>query len=178
MTADERSRSLAEMTDSRDSLLALLAHAGEQGWNLRPSPGAWSPAECAEHVVLVEEMINEFVESYAAAHAAPHDVPSLASRDEIIRQSGVNREEKRTSPPRARPSGAWTLPQAIDRFRAVRARTLAFAESSPLPLRAYRWKHTFFGEIDFYQTLLFLAAHSLRHARQIEETLARAAHAG
>lgn len=178
MTADERSRSLAELTDSRDSLLALLARAGGQGWNLRPSPGAWSPAECAEHIVLVEEMTIEFVESYAAANAAPHDVSDLASRDEIIRKSALNREEKRTSPPRARPSGAWTPPHAIDRFRAVRARTLAFAESTPLPLRAYRWKHTFFGEIDFYQTLLFLAAHSLRHARQIEETLARAAHAG
>jgi hypothetical protein len=178
MTADERSRAVAELTDSRDSLLALLARAAQHGWNLHPSPGAWSPAECAEHIVLVEEMTIEFVESYAAAHAALQGVPSLASRDEIIRQAAVNRAEKRASPPRARPTGAWTPPQAIDRFRTVRARTLAFAESTPLPLRDFRWKHTFFGEIDFYQTLLFLAAHSLRHARQIEEALARAAHAG
>ncbi len=178
MTPDERRRAVTELTESRDRLLALLDRAAQQGWNAHPSPGAWSPAECAEHVVLVEEMTIEFVESYAAGHAAHHGLPSLASRDEFIRQAAVNRGEKRTSPPRARPTGAWTPPQAIDRFRTVRATTLAFAESTPLPLRDFRWKHTFFGEIDFYQTLLFLAGHSLRHARQIEETLARAAHAG
>jgi hypothetical protein len=178
MTADERSRAVAELTDSRDRLLAVLARAAKQGWNLPPAPGAWSPAECAEHLVLVEEITIDFVESYSAAHAAPRGLPSLAARDDIIRQAAVNRSEKRTSPPRARPTGAWTPPQAIDRFRTVRARTLAFAESTPLDLRAFRWKHTFFGEIDFYQTLLFLAGHSLRHARQIEEALARAAHPG
>lgn len=178
MTADERSRAVTELTDSQRRLLALLARVGEQAWDLHPSPGAWSPAECTEHIVLVEEMTLEFVESYVAEHPAPHGLPSLASRDDIIRLAAVNRSEKRTSPPRARPTGLWPAETAIERFRAIRARTLAFAESTPLPLRAFRWKHTFFGEIDFYQTLLFLAGHSLRHARQIEETLARAAHAG
>ncbi len=178
MTAGERSRAVVELAEGRERLLRAVAEVAPAKWSARPSPEVWSPAECVEHIVMVEEQTMSFLESRTAPRAASHPAASLAGRDEVIRQSSVDRSEKRSAPERVRPSGGWQKQEAVERFRAVRARAIAFTESTSLPLRDLRWKHTYFGEIDSYQTLLFLAGHALRHTRQIEEGIAKAGHSG
>jgi hypothetical protein len=49
---------------------------------------------------------------------------------------------------------------------------LRFAAVTHGDLRSYFFEHPQFGELDCYQWLLFVGAHSERHARQAEEVIA------
>lgn len=54
-------------------------------------------------------------------------------------------------------------------FKERRDRTIAFVEKTPAELRLYVVKHPALGELDAYQWILLIAAHSERHTRQLLE---------
>jgi DinB superfamily len=52
----------------------------------------------------------------------------------------------------------------------VRERTLAFLEETRhRDLRAYGWRHPFLGRLNFYNWFQFIAAHEIRHSKQMWE---------
>jgi hypothetical protein len=52
----------------------------------------------------------------------------------------------------------------------VRERTLAFLEEThQRNLSRYCWRHPFLGALNFYQWFAFVAAHQLRHTKQMWE---------
>src|SRR5438132_449986 len=55
-------------------------------------------------------------------------------------------------------------------LRSVRERTLAFLEETyDRNLRAYYWPHPFLGKLNFYNWFTFIAAHEIRHTKQMVE---------
>jgi len=53
---------------------------------------------------------------------------------------------------------------------SVRERTLAFLEETRYrDLRAYGWRHPFLGRLNFYSWFRFIAAHEIRHSKQMWE---------
>jgi hypothetical protein len=70
----------------------------------------------------------------------------------------------------ARPTGRWSdVGEMVGEFRARRARTVAFAESTQADLRSHFFAHIVFGDLDCYQWLVAVGQHTLRHVAQIEE---------
>ena len=57
-------------------------------------------------------------------------------------------------------------------FESARARTRAFAATTTADLRRYFLRHFLFGELDGYQWLLLIGAHSKRHCAQAERVKA------
>jgi hypothetical protein len=55
-------------------------------------------------------------------------------------------------------------------LRSVRERTLAFLkETHGRDLSVYCWPHPFLGRLDFYTWFTFVAAHQIRHTKQMVE---------
>lgn len=55
-------------------------------------------------------------------------------------------------------------------LQGVRERTLAFLqETRHRDLSAYGWRHPFLGRLNFYGWFAFIAAHEIRHSRQLRE---------
>lgn len=55
-------------------------------------------------------------------------------------------------------------------LRGVRERTLAFLEETHgRDCSAYYWRHPFLGALNFYDWFTFVAAHQIRHTKQMVE---------
>jgi len=55
-------------------------------------------------------------------------------------------------------------------LRGVRERTLAFiSETERRDLSAYCWRHPFIGMLNVYERMEMIAAHQLRHTKQVRE---------
>ena len=53
---------------------------------------------------------------------------------------------------------------------ALRRRTLALLQDNgDRDLSAHRWKHPFFGYLNFYEWFKLIAHHEARHTKQIRE---------
>ena len=64
--------------------------------------------------------------------------------------------------------------EMLGELRATRERALAFlAETQTRDLRKFRWRHPFLGSLNVYEWFEMIAAHELRHAKQIKEIAKR-----
>ena len=158
---------------------ATLGLTAEQ-WRFRPGADAWSIAECAEHLVLVERSILAKIE--AVLQLPPESRPGDPVRidDRVLRVVAM-RERKVTAPDAMQPKGAGAASadssaeaaEGAQAFRAVRLQTMEFARKTTADLRAHSSPHFVLGRLDVCQWLLFLAAHTRRHLRQLEEIRAQ-----
>ena len=140
-------------------------------WEFKPAAEAWSAALCVEHLCEVEEGVNARIEAILAeGFSDPQLCTEAADKEKRIGKAVPNRTHHAVAPrqPAGRPLFAAKLP-AADTFKAVRARTLAFAETTENELDKYVAPHFVFGQLNIYQWLLMLSLHCERHSAQIEE---------
>jgi hypothetical protein len=58
----------------------------------------------------------------------------------------------------------------LGELRLTRERAFAFlAETEKRDLSAYRWRHVFLGRLNVYEWFEMIAAHQLRHTKQMNE---------
>jgi hypothetical protein len=172
--------SLSEIFDSMDQtraqLRARLESITSAEESLRPSPSAWSVAEIAEHLAIIEERLSTLfpvmltkAEAGGLERAAdqPFHPVSVA---ELIERSG---REKYTAPETARPTGAVSLADSLARLERSRQTIRALRPRlEALDLTGVTYPHPAFGPLSTYQWLIFLGAHEARHLRQIESVMA------
>lgn len=81
-----------------------------------------------------------------------------------------SRVVKRKAPGVVQPVGLAEKETMMAELRSVRERTLAFLEEThQRRLEAYIWKHPFLGNLNFYDWFAFVAAHQVRHTKQLLE---------
>jgi hypothetical protein len=84
----------------------------------------------------------------------------------------TNRDRRFQAAEIVRPTRGFPTPAAaLEAFGQDRDRTMAYVGETRDDLRAHLADHPVLGEIDAYQWLLFLGAHTERHAAQIREVL-------
>ena len=164
-------RELADLlARARADVLATWDAIPPTARELRPAPDQWTAAEVLEHLRLVE-----------AGSAA-----LLAKRLQRAREAGLGaemdpRSRLDTMAAHALVSGPrLDAPEAVRPALGVRAADAAaglaasraaldqlLAAADGLALGEVRARHLRFGEIDFYQWLLFIAEHERRHLGQL-----------
>jgi hypothetical protein len=175
--------SLSEIFDSMDKTRARLrarleavAGAGDGQESLRPSADAWSVAEIAEHLAIIEERLSRlFPVMLTKAEAGglqrsadkPFQPVSVAA---MIEQSA---REKYTAPETARPTGSVSIQDSLARLEHSREAIRALQPRlEALDLTDVTYPHPAFGPMSAYQWLIFIGAHEDRHLRQINSLLA------
>ena len=170
LTSEERSAAVAELEESRRRLLAALEGLTEDDWRRRPSPEGWSIAECAEHITAAELPLPKFAAVSLTAQPSEEERLGIRGKDEYVRRFLRDRSQRGEAPERIRPKGRFaTREDTVRAFEERRAANLAYVRDTSDPLRDRFAPHPFAGMIDGYQWVLFLAAHTDRHAQQIEE---------
>lgn len=171
MTEAERQRVVDYLEQTKASILGATADFTEEQWRFKPSPEQWSAAECVEHIAVVEQSLVRTLQRLAAGPPCAEEVlASTLGKEALILRAVPSRRGKVQAPEPARPSNRWPdTSTLVASFIEIRDRTIVYVQSTDDPLRRVTHPHMVFGPLDGYQWLLFLAAHSERHLRQLQE---------
>ena len=136
-------------------------------WREPPRPGAWSAAEVIAHLTMVEGKITEG--AARLVRSAPAPVP-LWNRLHIPARLAEWRGFRVKTPLPLDPSLLAEKEAMLARLAELRRGTLALLEEHRgRELSAYRWKHPFFGSLNYYSWFRMIAHHEARHTKQLRE---------
>jgi uncharacterized damage-inducible protein DinB len=109
-----------------DSVKGLSA----EQWNYKTSAEGWSIAECAEHIVLSEDLLREMVENKVlAATPKPDREGDQKALDEKVLKMITDRSFKAKAPESLNLSRQFATPDAtLEKFRESRDKTIALAK--------------------------------------------------
>jgi len=113
---------------------------------------------------------SEALQERDRRRTGPRGAPEDRRKDDHVRSVLRDRSRHQDAPERLFPKGRFpTREETIRAFDERRRANLDFVRTTSDALRDWFAPHPFAGLIDGYQWILFLAAHTDRHAEQIEE---------
>ena len=176
LSRGERDRAMSELHATRKRFLDSIAGLSPAQWNFKPAPEVWSIAQIADHLVVSEgELFDALQKKILTSPAIPGKRGSLKAKDEQVLKVFPDRSQKRKAPDYLEPAGKWaTQGAAVSEFKKLRDAHIAYADQTQDDLRAHFTENRVVGEIDGYQWMLLISAHSERHVLQIEEVKASA----
>jgi uncharacterized damage-inducible protein DinB len=153
--------------DVRRGLLAVAEEVPAEKWRATPGRGGWSAAELFTHLTMVEGTIVGRAEKIV--EQPPRPVP-LWMRLHLPPRVAEYRFWKRESPIPLDPSLVTDKAATLERFAALRQRTLAFLDANrERDLSPWRYPHPFFGSLNLYSWFRLLYHHEIRHTNQLRE---------
>jgi len=174
VTKADRDMLVDHLKRTEAAFLKSIDGVSDAQWTWKSAPDRWSVAETSEHITKAEDLLRSTVEGMMKAPAAPDILAKTKGKEEVILKNIPDRTRKAQAPEPLVPKGTFATKAAlIEAFKAARAKTLAIATGTS-DLRAYGMAGFPIGEIDAYQGILFLSAHTERHTKQIEEVKATA----
>jgi uncharacterized damage-inducible protein DinB len=150
-------------------LRAADAVCAEQ-WKSSPSNGAWSAGELVAHLIMVERGIVAGADRVTQKPAKPR---SFLKRLHLPLALVESRLVRLKTPIPLDPQLIREKEAMLAELRNVRERSLAFLdETKNRDLSAYCWRHPFIGSLNLYEWFEMIAAHELRHTKQMQEIAA------
>ena len=172
LTAAERDRAQKYLEQTREGVIAATQGLSEAQLKFKAGPDRWSIAEVLEHIALAEDyLFGNVKQNIMKAPAGPAN-RDTAKLDAVILAAVPDRTQKRQAPGPLVPTGRWTPAQALAHFEQSRATTIQFLQSTPDLRDHVSSNNPLQQPMDAYQWLLFIAAHSERHTKQIAEVKA------
>jgi hypothetical protein len=159
---------LAKLSRARAELLRAADQISTPQWLEQAESGRWSAGGLTGHLGDVERGVRGYAGRIIRKTALP--VP-FYKRLHFPLALVESRMIKRKVPAIVTPSTELGDKETmLAQLRSVRERTLAFLEETQhRDLSAYGWRHPFLGRLDFYDWFAFLAAHEIRHSKQMWE---------
>src|SRR6266404_5861684 len=171
LTQADREKGAQYLEQTRDGVVAATRGLSDAQMKFKSAPERWSVAETLEHIALGEDLMFQSVtDKIMKAPAGPAD-RDTAKIDAMILNMVPDRTQKRQAPGPLVPTGRWTPAETLDHFLKSRTKTIAFLDSTP-DLRQHVADSPLGQPLDAYEWLLFVAAHSERHTKQISEVKA------
>ena len=168
---DDRQLLLDHLQRSSDEFTASVRGLSMDQWNYKPSAEVWSIAECAEHIILSEDLMRDMIHTKVLAGPARKAVPpnDRKALDRKVVETVTDRNSKAKAPEQLQPTRRFASPEAaIQAFRTARAKTVELVKERN-DLRNHVGPHPVLKELDAHQWLLYLSGHTMRHTAQIRE---------
>lgn len=164
--------SIVKKLDSAQKKLVRAAEAIPADlWQTPPREGAWSAAEVIAHVMMVERTV--IAGASRVLKNPPKQIP-LLKRFRLPFAVAEMRLVSMKSPIVLDPQLLREKEGMLAELQTVRRHTLEMMEKTrERDLRAYRWRHPFLGSLNAYDWFAFLAAHQIRHEKQMREVASR-----
>ena len=138
-------------------------------WNFKPAPDKWSIAEVTEHIAAAEDYLRGMVVEKVMVGPARPAGENVTEIDEMILKMIPDRSHPAQAPDPLKPTNRFGSPEAsLKHFMETRATTEDFLTKTP-DLREHAIDSPFGKKLDGYEWVLFIAAHSDRHTKQILE---------
>jgi len=147
-----------------------LSHAQ---WNFKPARDRWSVAEVMEHLAAAEDMLRGVTQEQImkSPAVAVRSAEEIKKADESVLTMVPDRSHKAQAPEPLRPTNRFGSPAAAQKhFVESRASTEEYLRNAT-GLREHLGDSPL-GKLDGYEFVLFTAAHSERHTKQMLEVKA------
>jgi hypothetical protein len=172
LTQADRDKAMKYLETTRQGVVDATNGLSAAQWNFKAAPDKWSIAEVTEHIAAAEDYLRGMVVEkvmVAPARPAGEDVVAI---DEMVMQMVPDRTHKAQAPEPLKPSNRFGSPEAsVKHFVGGRSTTEDFLTKTP-DLRAHAIDSPMGKKLDAYEWILFIAAHSDRHTKQILEVKA------
>ncbi len=164
-------RGLQYLETTKKNIVEATRGLSEAQWNFKPSPFKWSVAQVMEHIAASEDLLRQMAEGQIK-QAPPVPDRDLKKTDDRVLQVIPDRSKKFQAPEQLRPRNQFGSPEAaLKHFLESRAKTVELLKNTP-DLRAHVVDSGLLGKIDAFEGILFVAAHSERHTKQLLEVKA------
>jgi len=169
----DKDRALQYLESTKKGVLDATRGLSDAQWNFKSAPDRWSLAELIEHLAAAEDMLRGVTqEQIMKSPAVPvRSAEEIKKSDEIVLTMVPDRSHKAQAPEPLRPINRFGSPQEAQKhFVESRAATEEYLKNTA-GLRTHLGDSPL-GKLDGYEFLLFTAAHSERHTKQMLEVKA------
>jgi DinB family protein len=171
VTQAEKDRALQYLESTKKNVLEATKGLSEAQWNFKPAPDRWSVAEVMEHIAAAEDFIRDILKEKVMVAPAGDSGRDAKKTDEAVLAMVPDRTHKAQAPEPLVPTNRFGSPDgSIKHFVESRATTEEFLKTTT-GLRDHVTDSPL-GKLDGYEFILFIAAHSERHTKQINEVKA------
>lgn len=171
VTQAEKDRALQYLETTRKNVLEATKGLSEAQWSFKPAPDRWSVAQVMEHIAAAEDLLLDTTKEKVMTSPAGEPGRDFKKTDEAVLMMVPDRSHKAQAPEPLVPSNRFGSPESsVKHFLESRATTESFLRSTG-GLRDHVMDSPV-GKLDAYEFVLFIAAHSERHTKQINEVKA------
>lgn len=171
VTQAEKDRALQYLESTKKNVLEATKGLSDAQWNFKPAPDRWSVAQVMEHIAAAEDLLRDMTKEKLMAGPAGEAGRDVKKMDEAVLTMVPDRTHKAQAPEPLVPSNRFGSPDgSIKHFLESRSATEDFLKSTA-GLRDHVMDSPL-GKLDGYEFVLFIAAHSERHTKQIDEVRA------
>ena len=169
VSKEEVNSAVKYLQKTEAGVLAATKGLSEAQWNFKPATNRWSVAEVTEHIAAAEDFLMNLIQEQVMKAPGRTNAVDVKVIDEFVLKAIPDRTVKAQAPEPLQPDNRFGSPQAsLKHFKASRARTISFLKTTK-DLRGHAITSPLGKELDGYEWVLFIAAHSERHTKQIEE---------
>jgi hypothetical protein len=165
-------RGLQYLETTKKNIVDATRGLSEAQWNFKPSVFKWSVAQVMEHIAASEDLLRQMAEGQIKQQSPSVPDRDLKKTDDKVLEVVPDRSKKFQAPEQLRPRNQFGSPEAaLKHFLESRAKTVELLKTTS-DLRAHVVDSGLLGKIDAYERILFIAAHSERHTKQLLEVKA------
>lgn len=173
LSATDKDEGMAQLNRTRAMLMEATKDLSDAQWNFKPAPDKWSILEVLEHIVLTEDALRGNIVNNVLRAPVTNTSAAAKADDGTVLSAVSDRSTKAKAPAELVPTGRWSAKEAQAEFLKSRKRTLALLQSRG-DLREHAVESPLGKNLDGYQWILLISAHSERHTKQILEVKADA----
>jgi hypothetical protein len=171
VTPVDKDKALQYLESTRKNVLESVKGLSEAQWNFKPAPDRWSVAQVMEHIAAAEDFIRDMTKEKVMTSAAGDPGRDIRKTDESVLLLVPDRSHKAQAPEPLVPGNRFGSPEgSVKHFMESRGATEEFLKTTS-GLRDHVMDSPL-GKLDGYEFVLFIAAHSERHTKQINEVKA------
>ena len=171
VTQAEKDKALQYLETTKKNVLEAAKGLSEAQWNFKPAPDRWSVAQVMEHIAASEDFIRGMLKEKVMMAPAGEPGRDVKKADDAVLAMVPDRTTKAQAPEPLVPTNRFGSPEgALKHFVESRATTEDFLRTTT-GLRDHVTDSPL-GKLDGYEFVLFIAAHSERHTKQINEVKA------
>lgn len=173
LSKKERKEAVKLLKSTEKDLLQELKGLSEAQLKYKPAPDRWSVEECVKHIAITEQSLWQMTEGGIKQPANPEKRSEIKMTDEQVVQMLEDRSQKRQTFDQLKPENSpyKSLADALESLKASRVKLIGYMRSTTDDLRNHVLTLPL-GQLDAYQMILFMGAHSNRHTQQIREVKA------
>jgi hypothetical protein len=172
LTQEDRESALKYLESTRQGVVDATKGLSANQWNFKPAPDRWSVAEVVEHIAAAEDYLEGNVTANVMKAPARKENDDVKAIDEMVLKGIPDRSHKAQAPEPLKPTNRFGSAEAsLKHFLESRLRTEDFLKGTN-DLRAHATDSPLGKQLDAYEWILFVAAHSDRHTKQILEVKA------
>jgi DinB superfamily len=171
-TQADKDRAIKYLESTKQGVLDATAGLSEAQWNFKSAPDRWSVAEVTEHIAAAEDLLRGMIVDKVMQSPVQPEGTDLKATDDLVIAMIPDRSHKAQAPEPLKPTNRYGSPEAaIKHFLESRQQTIDFLKQHD-DLRLHVGDSPLGKKLDAYEWVLFIAAHSERHTKQINEVKA------